>query len=285
MTQPTASLRDVRYTERNGIPQRLDVYPGSAARADEHDGTVFVYLHGGGWRAGDKKHLGVAAPLPGFGVTTISANYTLTPESPYPRNLLDVFDLLAFVRDRADALGISARHVFLGGASAGGHLAALATTKGLAEGVINEPVAGVVSWYAPLSPSSRYLTHRYSPEQYPGGFWDRGRIPGVLGDDPYRAFAGTDDFTTITLADALDADPRFHLDRLDADALPPFLLLSGARDSEEIRSSQRSLFDALVWAGVDTELLTVAHADHEDARFRSAAASGAVLGFLREHSL
>src|SRR5690606_23956040 len=110
------------------------VYRAAPERASEHAGTVFLYLHGGGWRAGDKAHLGVASGLPLAGVTTISANYTLTPDSPYPRNLDDVLDLVSFVRRRASELGISAERIYLGGASSGGHLSALAATKGVAEG-------------------------------------------------------------------------------------------------------------------------------------------------------
>jgi len=279
---PTTGLQDIVYTSSGGIEQRLDVHPARSEGWPPVEGAVLIHLHGGGWRVGDKAPLGVASRLPALGLTTISANYTLTPQLPYPRNVEDVFALIAFVDEHRDELGIGEARIFLGGASAGAHLAALAVTKGLAEGRLAAPIGGVVSWYAPLSPPSRYLLHRYPPSQFPGGFWDRGLERGSRGNDPYRAFAGTEDFDSVTLRQAWDADPRFHLDRIDPSQLPPFLLLVGSRDSAEIRYSQQTLFGALDWVGADVQLLTVEAADHEDARFRSAPVAGAVIGFIRE---
>lgn len=279
----TTGSHDIVYTRSDGIEQHLDVHAASSANGwPAVDDAVLIYLHGGGWRVGDKTSLGVASPLPSRGLTTISANYTLTPRSPYPRNVEDVFALIAYVDEHRDELGIGDAQIFLGGASAGAHLSALAVTKGLAEGRLAAPIAGVVSWYAPLDPPSRYLLHRYPPAQRPGGFWDRGLERGARGNDPYRAFAGTEDFDSVTLRQAWDADPRFHLDRIDPAQLPPFLLLVGSRDSAEIRYSQQTLFGALDWVGADVQLLTVEAADHEDARFQSPAVTGAVTGFIRE---
>lgn len=243
--------------------------------------AVLVHLHGGGWRVGDKKRLGVSQTLPARGLTVISADYTLTPDAPYPQNVDDVLALVAHLDEHREQLGIGDARIFLGGSSAGGHLSALAVTKGLAEQRLATPIAGVVSWYAPLDPPSRYLLHRYPPAPRPGGFWDRGLQRGARGDDPYRSFAGRA-FEDVSLREAWDADPRFHLDRVDPADLPPFLLLVGSRDSAEIRYSQQTLFGALDWIGAHVQLLTVEAADHEDARFSSGAAAGAVLGFVRE---
>lgn len=273
-------LTDIHYGDRPA--HTLDVHHAvpSPAWPLVRD-AVLVHLHGGGWRVGDKQRLGVSQTLPARGLTVISANYTLTPDAPYPQNVEDVFALIAYIDGHRDELGIGDARIFLGGSSAGGHLSALAVTKGLAEQRLAAPIAGVVSWYAPLDPPSRYLLHRYPPAQLPGGFWDRGLPRGERGNDPYRSFAGRA-FEDVSLREAWDADPRFHLDRLDADELPPFLLLVGSRDSAEIRYSQQTLFGALDWIGADVQLLTVEGADHEDARFSSSPAAGAVLGFVRE---
>lgn len=270
-------LRDVVYTAGDDptIAQSFDLYRGGAT-----GGAVLVFLHGGGWRVGDKSHTTHPASLAAQGLTVVNANYTLTPQRPYPQNLNDVFQLVRYLVEHSDELQIDPSLIFLSGASAGGHLSALAVTKGLAEGLLAVPIAGVLSWYAPLDPVSRYLRQRYPSPQRPGGFWDRGLEPGALGNDPFRSFIGTDDFSSVTVRDALDADPRFHLDRVDVAELPPFLLFVGEHDSDEIRSSQRILFDALSWVGADVELFSIAGADHADARFQSAAAVGAAAGFI-----
>ncbi len=270
-------LRDRVYTDAasSQIAQSFDLYRGAST-----DAPVLVYLHGGGWRAGDKANTTVPASLAALGITVVNANYTLTPHAPYPQNVNDVLQLVRYLVAHSDELGIDPNRILLGGASSGGHLASLAVTKGLAEGTLATPIAGVVSWYAPLDPISRFLRHRYPAVPRHGGFWDRGLQPGSLGNDPFRSLIGTEDFSEVTLRDALDADPRFHLDRIDPAELPPFLLLVGDHDSVEFQSSQRILFDALSWVKADVQLLTIAAADHEDGRFESPAALGAVAGFI-----
>jgi acetyl esterase/lipase len=278
----TDPILDVAYTDddRPGGPQRFDLHRATPSSPDLDD-AVLVYLHGGGWRAGDKSRTEVPRRLAAAGLTTVNANYTLTPDRPYPQNVEDVFRIVEFLHTRGDEVGLGDRRIFLGGASSGGHLASLAVTKGLAEGRLAASVSGVVSWFAPLDPASRYLLHRYPPRQRPGSFWDRGLPQGARGDDPFRSFIGTDDFATVTLRDALDGDPRFHLDRLDPAALPPFLLVAGSADSQEIRDAQRIWFDALRWVGAEVDLLTVQDADHEDPRLSSPIVLGGVVGFVR----
>lgn len=246
---------------------------------------AFVFLHGGGWRFGDKATSErIPAALARAGVTVINANYALTTERPYPRNVDDVLALIAHVEAHADDLGLTGTVPILGigGASAGGHLASLAVAKGLAEDRLATRPAAVVSWYAPLDPASRYLAHRYPPTQRPGGFWDRGGAEPPSPPDPFVPFIGTEDLGSVTLADALDGDPRQHLARLDPFALPPFLLLNGTDDSAEIRYAQRTWHGALRSVGATSTLIEVAGADHEDEQFASPALVGAVIGQLRD---
>lgn len=245
---------------------------------------AFVFLHGGGWRFGDKS-AGERIPvaLARAGVTVVNANYALTTERPYPRNVDDVLALLAYLGAHADELGLDGPVPILGvgGASAGGHLASLAVTKGLAEQRLAVRPASVVSWYAPLDPASRFLAHRYPPAQRPGGFWDRGGAEPPTPRDPFVPFIGTESFESVTLAEALDGDPRRHLADLDPRDLPPFLLLTGTDDSAEIRYAQRTWHGALRSVGARSALLEIADADHEDAQFADPAPIGAVLGHLR----
>lgn len=280
--------RDLEYRAAEGehAAQHFDLYIPEVQTVP----GVFVFLHGGGWRVGDKAQAtDIPEALAAAGVITVNANYTLTPDAAYPRNVEDVFAVVSAIATRHDEFGISAddaQRVSLGGTSAGGHLSALAVTKGLAEGRLTVTPRAVVSWFAPLDPASRFLKHNYPAETYPGGFWERGRARRAAGGgaqplDPFVEFIGTPDFTHVTLRDALDGDPRFHLAALDADALPPFLLLVGTHDSDEIRYSQATLHGALRHVGADSTLLEIAGLDHADARFAGPALIGSVLGLLR----
>lgn len=252
---------------------------------DERFGRqLLVHLHGGGWRGGDRRMGVVPEALAAQGLAVLAADYTLTTEAPYPRNLQDVFSILQLVHDRAAQWGIDPSQVFIGGASSGAHLTALATTKGLAESRLALRPAGVIGWYGPLDPLSRFLKLRYQAEHWPGSFWARGADRPRDQKDLFRQFIGTSDFATVTLADALDPDPRFHLDRIDPAELPPFLLFVGTRDSDEIQYAQRTWRAALRDAGASAELIVVEGADHGDDDFATPATLGAAIGFVRAHS-
>lgn len=275
-------IRDIEYrpTSHGSAAQSFDLFRPDAPSLP----GAFIFMHGGGWRYGDKSSSEqVPAALAAAGITTINANYTLTSDHPYPRNIDDVFALIDYVSQHGEALDIRSDGPALlgiGGSSSGGHLASLAVTKGLAEGRLVTRPAAVVSWFAPLDPPSRYLKHRYPDAPYPGGFWDRvGREPSSP-PDPFVPFIGSHDFDGVSLRAALDGDPRLHLADLSPDNLPPFLLLVGSRDSDEIRYSQRTWHGALRSVGAQSTLLEVADADHADPLFSTPPLIGAVTSHL-----
>lgn len=245
---------------------------------------LLVHLHGGGWRGGHRRMGVVPESLARQGLAVLAADYTLTTKAPYPRNLEDVFSILRFVRERTEEWDVDPEQIFIGGASSGAHLTALATTKGLAEDRLAIRPAGVIGWYGPLDPVSRHLKLRYQAQHWPGSFWSTGTDRPREQKDLFPQFIGTDDFEQVTLAAALDADPRRHLGRIDAAELPPFLLFVGTRDSDELRYAQRTWHAALLDVGARAELLEVAGADHGDDDFATPATLGAAIGFVRGHS-
>ena len=75
--------------------QRLDVYE---ARERGTAGPVFVFLHGGGFREGDRAHYGyVARHLAERGIVTVVPSYRLTATASFPAQLEDGQALLAWV--------------------------------------------------------------------------------------------------------------------------------------------------------------------------------------------
>lgn len=54
----------------------------------------------------------------------ISCEYSLAPEHPFPRAVLDAAETLSWVRDNAASLGVDPRRIALGGESSGGNVAA-----------------------------------------------------------------------------------------------------------------------------------------------------------------
>jgi acetyl esterase/lipase len=95
---------------------------------------VLVWVHGGGWRRGDKAGRGVVekAALAGeLGAVLVSVNHRLTdPDAGrrWPVMGEDVAAAVAWVLDHAGDLGVDPQRVALAGHSAGAHLASIVAT-------------------------------------------------------------------------------------------------------------------------------------------------------------
>src|SRR5918993_4333174 len=88
---------------------------------------LVILIHGGAWRDGHQ-HLYVQelGQLASLGYVATSISYRLTPTYRFPAAIEDVQCAIRFLRAKSDSLGIDPTRVALVGASAGGHLAALA---------------------------------------------------------------------------------------------------------------------------------------------------------------
>ncbi|MEM6472258.1 MAG: alpha/beta hydrolase [Planctomycetota bacterium] len=125
-TTPTWS--DVRYGKyaRNILDVYLPADLESTDRDRKNAVPVFIFLHGGGWMAGDKKAVNVQGLLrQGFAV--VSANYRFTVGSPnaapYPAPMLDAARVVQYVRHRAADWNLDAKRIALAGSSAGAVMA------------------------------------------------------------------------------------------------------------------------------------------------------------------
>lgn len=110
--------------------QALDFW---RAAAGPGGAPLIVFVHGGGWRAGDKRGSQRSQQGPHFlatGHAFASVNYRLVPSVDVETQAQDVATALKFLLDRAPSLGTDRRRVVLMGHSAGAHLAALVGTDG-----------------------------------------------------------------------------------------------------------------------------------------------------------
>jgi acetyl esterase/lipase len=219
---------DVAFSQANGRALRLDIYDA----APEHDRrTAVIYIHGGGWKRGDRtmaqQH---ALLLAREGFTTVAPEYRLLGESPWPAMLDDVRAAIAWVRDNADDLGIEPDQICLQGHSAGGHLSLLAA--GTAEA--GEGVAAVAAFYAPV-------TFHVGPGR------GHGTTPAdsLLGDD-------------ATEEQAREASPLTYV----SPDFPPTFFLHGGADRVVVPSASVVMYDALRKAGVETDLHLYSGQDH-----------------------
>ena len=110
---------DIAYGSDPG--ERLDVFPTAAARA-----PVLVYIHGGYWRALDKRDASfVAPPFVAAGALVVVTNYALCPAASIDEIVRQQRAALAWVWRQAAAHGGDPDRIVVAGHSAGGHLAAM----------------------------------------------------------------------------------------------------------------------------------------------------------------
>ena len=101
--------------------ETLDIF-----RADEPGAPVFVFIHGGYWRALSAADFScVALGLQRRGITVVVPDYALCPTVTLDEIVRQLRAACAWVLRHIDAHGGDPARVAVGGSSAGGHLAAM----------------------------------------------------------------------------------------------------------------------------------------------------------------
>ncbi|HMO69822.1 MAG TPA: alpha/beta hydrolase [Novosphingobium sp.] len=222
--------KDIVCSVVNGRELRADVYRPEGGSVPTR--TAVVLVHGGGWMLGDKGMIApLAAAFAAQGFVPLSVEYRLVREAPWPAQLDDVVAAVNWVAGHAADLGIDPGRIVLGGASAGGHLALMATAKlgGKAK------VAAVLSLFS----ASELCLEMPAPKGKFGA-------PQLVGPE--------------ASADALlAASPLFQVDA----GFPPVFLLHGGADWMIDPQASINLYQRLAELGVTAEMHIVAGALHE----------------------
>jgi acetyl esterase/lipase len=133
VTEPVAGVR----VTRSDVPGGQDVFVYEPA---ERTGGALLWVHGGGTVLGrpEGDHELCSRMARDLGIVVVSARYRLAPEHPFPAALDDLAAALRDLHARAGDLGVHPARIAVGGASAGGGLAAALAQRATDEGV---PVA------------------------------------------------------------------------------------------------------------------------------------------------
>lgn len=113
--RPRPTHPDQKYGEHE--KQAFDLYMVDSDKPT----PLFIWIHGGGFRGGDKHGVN-AAMVQRFvqhGVSFASMNYRLTDVGPYPMQMLDAARGLQTIRHRAKQYNIDPTRIAYGGSSAG----------------------------------------------------------------------------------------------------------------------------------------------------------------------
>ena len=222
------------YVPDSGIDETLDV-----AYADEGANTTFdvfspsdstgplptvVWIHGGAWISGQKENVDpYARILASHGYTTVSLNYTISPETSYPTALEQLNTALGYLVDNADDLRIDPTRIVIAGDSAGAQY-----TSQLATMITNPDYAQLVGITPSLAPEQLravilncgiYDVSGIPNEPGVGGWGFRIALWAYLGERDWQDSPGDREMSTL---DHVTADfPQTWISGGNGDPLTP----------------------------------------------------------------
>ena len=137
---------NLSYCDSNNPRQTLDLYvPQHALR---HPMDLVIFIHGGGWKAGDKSGQIMtyySEELLKNGIAVASLNYRLYPEVTYPKPNEDISCAIQYLSDNAPQYDIAEKGWTIFGDSAGAQLGAYA----MSDPSVNAPLKTFIGFYGP----------------------------------------------------------------------------------------------------------------------------------------
>lgn len=239
-------IPDLAYREGNPM-WKLDLAMPEAK--SEQPRPAIVFIHGGGWRGGDKRagyFLGGALEFAAKGYVGVTINYRLTGEAPFPACVEDVRCAVRWLRAKAAEYNIDPNRIGAYGNSAGAHLVCL---LGLAE---NDRELDGDAPYREFSSGVQAVCASAAPTDFVAGIGaGQGRFqnPGMLLHGPPETYE----------ARARQASPVHHAHA----GAPPILLIHGDADRVVAPEQSKLLYRALKNVGAkDVVLMSIHDAGH-----------------------
>jgi acetyl esterase/lipase len=228
-------LRDVEYGRGGGRALKMHILrPEKAPRTPM---PVLVWIHGGGWQAGNKESgLGRLAPYAQRGYFCATVEYRLSGEAPFPAQIEDCKCAIRFLRAKAKQFQLDPDRIGVWGSSAGGHLVALLGTSAYVK-----ELEGKGGWQDQSSRVQAVCDFCGPTDIAKAGSkgGPKGAIGKLLGGDPNEKGE---------LAKL--ANPLTHVTK----EAPPFLIVHGDQDKTVPLGHSEELEAALKKAGVPVRL-------------------------------
>jgi acetyl esterase/lipase len=251
-------LENIEFAKPAGHSLLLDLY-----RPVEFAAPVptVVFVHGGGWKGGDKRSARKLAWLVPHGFAIASINYRLTDVAQWPSQINDCYAAVRWVREHAEKYGLDPAHIGCWGTSAGAHLAALMGTRRFpGKESASSQVQATCDWFGPTELLSM--------------------PPNNVGD---VANSNGAKLLGATVRDvpklAKDASGLDNVSKGDS----PFLIMHGSADPGVPPEQSKALHARLKAVGVPTTLIILDGAGHGGSEFLRDSSQKAVVDFFRRY--
>ncbi|WP_253259440.1 alpha/beta hydrolase [Subtercola boreus] len=216
----------------HGVDERLDLPYGTEGADTTFDlftpaGTsgalpTVIWIHGGAWVSGDKANVDPYVKIiASHGYTTVSLNYTVSPEAVYPVALTQLNSALAFLVAHAPEYNIDPGRIVLAGDSAGAQyasqLANLATNQVVATTLKLQPGLSPGQLRAVILDCGIYDVSGIPDAPGLAGYGFRVALWSYLGQKDWAGTAGAGQMSSLTYATA--AFPRTWISGGNGDPL------------------------------------------------------------------
>ena len=200
------------YGEVEGRQLTLDLFTPKSQPS--HPRPAIVFLHGGAWWEGSPSqfHFQTAYLASRYGFFSVSVDYRLSREAPFPAALQDAKCAVRWVRSKCDDFNIDPNRIAICGGSAGAHVSSMMLTTA---GVFEYEGSGGNDGYG----SDVNLGILFNGEF---DMWDLVNKGSLT--EPMRLFMGGTPEEVPDRYTELSSINRIH------SAVPPILLLHGTED-------------------------------------------------------
>lgn len=238
--------KDVVYSQVDGIDLKLDIY---YTRRTDNPLPLVIWVHGGGWRGGDKRNIRLAGELLEEGYAVASINYRLSGQATFPAQIIDCKAAVRWLRANARKYNVDPYKFAAWGSSAGGHLVAL---LGTAEDKFeweqgdyleySSSVQAVVDWYGPTD-FTRMNDIKGKKDHFAPDSPESRLIGGAVPDNPEKV---------------QNANPVNYITK----KTPPFQIYHGKNDSMVLPNQAEIIHEALKAQGHEPDFAILENMRH-----------------------
>jgi|JI6StandDraft_1071083.scaffolds.fasta_scaffold03815_5 acetyl esterase/lipase len=247
------ALRDIAYADTENARQKLDLYLPKVRKGDKPL-PVIVFIHGGGWRGGDKSGgIGNVGRFVQSGeYAGASIGYRLTDEAQWPAQIHDCKAAIRWIKAHAKEYNLDATKIAVWGTSAGGHLVSHLGTSGDVK-----ELEGTLGKHLDQNSSVTCVVNFFGPENFLSMVRQPSTIDRTQGKDyPEALLLGG----PVSEKEAVtkEASPVTHVTKGDA----AFFTAHGTKDPLVPFAQGEEIHAALTKAGVPSLLQEMTNGGH-----------------------
>lgn len=239
-------VENIAYAGTDDPKQRLDLYLPKDRKGKR---PLLVWIHGGAWKAGDKRQgLGALGTyLRDGNYIGASVEYRFSQDAIWPAQIHDCKAAIRWLRGNADKYGIDPDRIAVAGGSAGGHLVAMLGTSG---GV--KELEGTLGAYTAVSSRVSCVVDLFGPADFPSITNAPSQLRHGDADSPEALLIGG------RIAEKPEAARSVSPVTYASEDDPPFMIVHGTEDRTVPFQQSEAMNAALLKAEVKTKPVFIA---------------------------